>query len=87
MKSLTEDQRAEIQAMSEPKDMAPAERKRQFAALDRYINSNAEILPPGLVEKYRDSFGSGTKKFELLILGNNWHVSFAATKDLFVATT
>ncbi|CAE7300090.1 unnamed protein product [Symbiodinium sp. KB8] len=44
--------------------MAPAERKRQFAALDRYINSNAEILPPGLVEKYRDSFGSGTKKFE-----------------------
>ncbi|CAE7876783.1 unnamed protein product [Symbiodinium necroappetens] len=44
--------------------MAPAERKRQFAALDRYINANAEGMPPGLVEKYKDSFGSGTKKFE-----------------------
>lgn len=79
VKSLTDAQRDEIQAMSDPKDMAPAERKRQFAALDRYINANAEGMPPGLVEKYKDSFGSGTKKFELLTLGNNWHVLFAAT--------
>ncbi|CAE7197767.1 unnamed protein product [Symbiodinium sp. CCMP2592] len=44
--------------------MSAGERKRQFAALDRFINANSETLPPGLVEKYKDSFGNGTKKFE-----------------------
>ena len=68
VKGLTEEQKKAIQAMNQPSDMDNKERKRQMAAMDRYIASNKATLPPGILEKYKDCFGNGQKKFELLRL-------------------
>ena len=64
VKGLSEEQKKTIRAMSQPSDMDNKERKRQMAAMDRYVNSNKATLPPVVLEKFMDCYGNGQKKFE-----------------------
>ena len=67
---LSEDEKAKIATMTSYTQMEAAERKRQFAALDRRMRDAAgsESLPPGLLQQYQAAFGNSEKKFELVSL-------------------
>ena len=66
VRCLTEEEKQKIQNFQKPEDMDYNERKRQLAALDRRVKSDPGSLPPGVLAKYQDAYGSSTKKFELL---------------------
>ena len=66
VRCLTEAEKDQIRSYEKPEDMEYQERKRQLAALDRRMKSDPGSLPPGVLAKYQDAYGSSTKKFELL---------------------
>ena len=69
VKCLSNTQKELLVKMNSPTEMSSAERKRQLAAMGRYMESHKDTMPPGLMEKWKDSYGNGAKKFELLPLG------------------
>ena len=67
VRCLSQEEKERVRNLSSYTEMPPAERKRQFAALDRRMR-DVDTLPPGLLQQYQASFGNSERKFELLNL-------------------
>lgn len=60
VKTLTAEQKASIQNLTDPSQLSHAERKRQYGALDRRLK-NSDTLPAGVLAKWEAASSQAQK--------------------------